>query len=68
MRIVTAPEVMYAVSAHGGRIRTRLAVVKSFASALCIGGGGSVGREGTVVQVGSAFASAVGRLVPRRAS
>lgn len=57
------PEVMYAVTAHGGRIRPRVALVKSLASALCIGGGGSVGREGPIVQVGSALASAVGQLV-----
>jgi CIC family chloride channel protein len=57
------PEVMYAVTAHAGRIRPRVALVKSVASALCIGGGGSVGREGPIVQVGSALASAVGQLV-----
>ncbi len=62
------PEVMYAVAAHGGRIRPRVALVKSVASALCIGGGGSVGREGPIVQVGSALASAVGQLVRLPAS
>ena len=30
--------------------------------ALCIGGGGSVGREGPIVQIGSALGSTVGRL------
>jgi chloride channel protein, CIC family len=40
------PEVMLAVARHGGRIRPQVAVVKAVASALCIGGGGSVGREG----------------------
>ncbi|WP_433618275.1 chloride channel protein [Dactylosporangium sp. CA-139114] len=55
------PEVMYAVTARGGRIRPRVAIVKSVASALCIGGGGSVGREGPIVQVGSALASAAGQ-------
>ncbi|MFB9409826.1 chloride channel protein [Dactylosporangium matsuzakiense] len=57
------PEVMYAVTVHGGRIRPRVAMVKSLASALCIGGGGSVGREGPIVQVGSALASAAGQLL-----
>ncbi|MBV9338441.1 MAG: chloride channel protein, partial [Solirubrobacterales bacterium] len=33
------------------------------ASALCIGGGGSVGREGPIVQIGSALASTLGQLV-----
>jgi len=37
--------------------------VKSLASALCIGVGGSVGREGPIVQIGSAFASTVGQVV-----
>jgi CIC family chloride channel protein len=53
------PEVMVAVARHGGRIRPQVAVVKALASALCIGGGGSVGREGPIVQIGSAFGSTV---------
>lgn len=56
------PEVMAAVSENGGRIRPRVTVVKALASALCIGGGGSVGREGPIVQVGSAFASTLGQI------
>lgn len=51
------PEVMYAVSQHGGRIKGRVAVVKTLASAVCIGSGGSVGREGPIVQIGSALGS-----------
>jgi len=57
------PEVMYAVSEGGGRIRPRVAVVKSLASALCIGSGGSVGREGPIVQIGSALGSTFGQLL-----
>ncbi len=57
------PEVMYAVSQQGGRIRPQVAVVKALASALCIGGGGSVGREGPIVQIGSALGSTLGRVV-----
>ncbi|MGG7569286.1 chloride channel protein [Streptomyces sirii] len=57
------PEVMYAVARRGGRIAPRVAVVKSLASALCIGGGGSVGREGPIVQIGSALGSTFGRMV-----
>jgi CIC family chloride channel protein len=57
------PEVMYAVAERGGRIRPRVAAVKALASAVCIGGGGSVGREGPIVQVGSALGSTVGQLV-----
>jgi CIC family chloride channel protein len=33
---------MEAVALRGGRIRPRVAVVKSLASAICIGAGGSV--------------------------
>ncbi len=57
------PEVMYAVARRGGRIAPQVAVVKSLASALCMGGGGSVGREGPIVQIGSALGSTLGRAV-----
>jgi CIC family chloride channel protein len=57
------PEVMVAVADNGGRIRWQVAVVKSLASAICIGSGGSVGREGPIVQIGSALASSVGQWV-----
>ena len=55
------PEVMEAVSVHGGRIRPRVAIVKSLASSVCIGSGGSVGREGPIVQIGSSFGSTIGQ-------
>jgi chloride channel protein, CIC family len=55
------PEVMVAVARHGGRIPARVAAVKSLASALCIGTGGSVGREGPIVQIGSALGSSIGQ-------
>lgn len=57
------PEVMFAVARRGGRIAPQVAGVKAFASALCIGGGGSVGREGPIVQIGSALGSTVGSLL-----
>jgi len=57
------PEVMLAVAERGGRIRPRVAVIKSLASALCIGSGGSVGREGPIVQIGSALGSTLGQVV-----
>jgi CIC family chloride channel protein len=57
------PEVMYAVSHRGGRIAPQVAAVKALASALCIGGGGSVGREGPIVQIGSALGSTLGRVL-----
>ena len=57
------PEVMIAVAEGGGRIRPQVAAVKSLASALCIGTGGSVGREGPIVQIGSALASSLGQWI-----
>ena len=56
------PEVMQALVLHGGRIRPRVAVAKIAASSVCIGTGGSAGREGPIVQVGSTFGSTVGQL------
>ena len=55
------PEVMLAVHSNGGRIRARVAIVKSLASSICIGSGGSVGREGPIVQIGSALGSTLGQ-------
>ena len=57
------PEVMIAVAEGGGRIRPQVAAVKSVASALTIATGGSVGREGPIVQIGSALASSLGQWV-----
>jgi CIC family chloride channel protein len=57
------PEVMVAVAENGGRIRPPVTIVKAFASAITIGVGGSVGREGPIVQIGSALASTLGQLV-----
>ncbi|WIB59595.1 chloride channel protein [Curtobacterium sp. MCLR17_007] len=55
------PEVMFAIAQNGGRIRGSVAVVKALASAICIGAGGSVGREGPIIQIGSALGSTIGR-------
>ena len=55
------PEVMDAIYYNKGVIRPIVAVIKSLASALSIGSGGSVGREGPIVQIGSSFASSLGQ-------
>ena len=57
------PEVMDAVYSHKGAIRPVVALIKSVASALCIGSGGSVGREGPIVQIGSSFGSTLGQIM-----
>lgn len=57
------PEVMEAVALRGGVIRPRVSAVKILASAISIGCGGSVGREGPIVQIGSAVGSTVGQVL-----
>ena len=56
------PEVLDAIYYRGGRIRTAVIFVKSLASALSIGSGASVGREGPIIQIGSGIGSAIGQL------
>jgi CIC family chloride channel protein len=62
------PEVMAAIALRGGVIRKRIVAVKALASAICIGSGGSVGREGPIVQIGSALASSIGQMLKVPAS
>jgi len=57
------PEVMEAVAMRSGIIRKRVVIVKSLASAICMGSGGSVGREGPIVQIGAAIGSALGQIL-----
>ena len=42
---------------QGGFIRKRVPVIKTFASAITIGTGGSAGREGPIAQIGAGFGS-----------
>ena len=55
------PEVMTALATRGGHIRPRVVVVKVLASAMTIGFGGTAGREGPMVQIGSAIGSGIGQ-------
>ena len=57
------PEVMEAVALKGGIIRKRVVLIKSLASAICIGTGGSAGREGPIIQIGSAIGSSFGQIM-----
>ncbi len=56
------PEVMVAVAHKGGIIRPQVAAIKALASAICIGSGGSAGREGPIIQIGSAIGSTIGQI------
>ncbi|WP_197513142.1 chloride channel protein [Acidihalobacter aeolianus] len=55
------PDVIEANFFHQGRIRPRVAVVRPLASALSLGSGASIGREGPIIQIGAAFASVLGQ-------
>ena len=56
------PEVMDAIYYKNGRIRPQVVIVKSLASAMSIGSGASVGREGPIIQIGSGIGSVLGQL------
>jgi CIC family chloride channel protein len=57
------PEVMDAIYYKEGVIRPIVALVKSLASAFAIGSGSSVGREGPIIQIGSAIGSTLGQII-----
>jgi len=56
------PEVMESIVLREGRIRPRVMFAKVAASAVCIGSGGSAGREGPIVQIGSSLGSTLGQI------
>ncbi len=56
------PEVIDSIYHGRAIIRPVVSVVKAFASALSIGSGAAVGREGPIIQIGSAFGSTLGQL------
>ncbi|MFC2156774.1 chloride channel protein [Acidobacteriota bacterium] len=57
------PEILESLVLRGGRIKPQVVAVKALASSICISSGGSVGREGPIVQISSALASSLGRLL-----
>jgi len=57
------PEVMDAVYYNDAKIRPVVGLIKAVASALCIGSGGSVGREGPIIQIGASFGSTLGQVL-----
>ena len=61
------PEVMDALYYAEGRIRPIVSAVKSFASAIAIGSGSAVGREGPIIQIGASLGSTIGQIIPMAA-
>ncbi len=57
------PEVMDAVHYSDAKIRPVVGLIKAVASAVCIGSGGSVGREGPIIQIGASFGSTLGQIL-----
>ncbi len=57
------PEVMDAIYYREGVIRPIVAAVKSLASAVSIGTGAAVGREGPIIQIGASLGSSLGQLI-----
>ena len=47
----------------GGKIRSRVPLIKGLASVITIGTGGSAGQEGPIAQIGAGFGSALAKLL-----
>ncbi len=62
------PEVMEALALREGRMRGRLAPLKALGSMITIGTGGSAGREGPIVMIGSSLGATIGAIsrIPSR--
>lgn len=55
------PEVTIALAIRAGYLSTKSIPLKILATALTLGGGGSAGREGPIVQIGGAIGSSLSR-------
>ncbi len=55
------PEVTAALAIRAGYLSTKSIPLKILATALTLGGGGSAGREGPIVQIGGAIGSSISR-------
>ena len=55
------PEVIADLTVRGGYVRTRVTWIKTIATSLTLGAGGSAGREGPIVQIGSSVGASFGR-------
>ncbi len=58
------PEVMDAVYYNRGVVPPTTPVVKALASSLSLGSGGSIGREGPIMQIGASLGSFLGQIFP----
>jgi chloride channel protein, CIC family len=56
-------EIMEAVTIRRGILSFRAALIRSLSSLMSIGSGASIGREGPIVQISSAFASKAGQFL-----
>jgi CIC family chloride channel protein len=56
------PEVISAIYYKAGHIGGQVSLIKALASSISIGTGGSLGREGPIVQICASFSSALGKL------
>ena len=57
------PEVMQAILIRGGKIKPQIGIVKAIASAITIGTGGAVGKEGPIIQIGASLGSSIGQFL-----
>lgn len=56
------PQILASLTVRGGHIPPRIPVIKTIATAVTIGAGGSAGREGSIAQIGAGIGSVVGRV------
>jgi CIC family chloride channel protein len=56
------PQILASLTLHRGRIPLRVPVIKTVATALTIGVGGSAGREGSIAQIGAGIGSFIGKV------
>lgn len=60
---LSVPEIIYSIHFKQGEIKTSLAFAKVFAAIISIASGGSLGREGPIVQLGAAFSSIITKII-----
>jgi len=56
------PQILVSMALRGGQIPLRVPIVKTVATALTIGVGGSAGREGSIAQIGAGIGSFIGKV------